>query len=479
VTDPAGVPAADKPFRRLSPLTPVARGPILFVAAIGASWQELLDGDVIGVTGAIILGALLVGVAWGIASWWRTKYWIDGDELRVDTGVVSRQSRRIRIDRLQGIDIVQPFVARLMGLAELRMDVAGGDRREGSLAFLPVAEARELRTLLLARRDATRRGTLDAPAPGPAGAWAPGAPAPRQQVPGESVPGERVPEEEVLARLDLGLLVASLALSGRTFSFALGMVVLVASLLTGAVAGVATLVPVVIGAGVLVVRDFTGFYGFTVSESAAGVQVRRGLASLTSQTIALHRVQGVVVSEPWLWRRFGWARLDVSVAGYGSPGDEEGASTTILPIGPSAQAAALARHLLRGLDPAAVPLSPPPREARWAAPVVWRFLRWGMDERLAVGRAGLLVRRTHCVPHARAQSWTVQQGPWQRRLGVADLRVDSPPGPVRARARHLRTLDTRAELESAVRYGRAARMVPGLAVAQPSSAETSTEQTTR
>jgi putative membrane protein len=221
-----------------------------------------------------------------------------------------------------------------------------------------------------------------------------------------------------------------------------------------------------------------------VSESAAGVQVRRGLASLTSQTIALHRVQGVVVSEPWLWRRFGWARLDVSIAGYGSPGDEEGTSTTVLPIGPTAQAVGLARHLLRGLDPFAIPLAPAPRQARWAAPVLWRFLGWGMDERLVVGRGGLLVRRTHCVPQARAQSVTVEQGPWQRRLGLADLRVDSPPGPVRARAKHRSVPETRAALESAVRYGRAARSLARPVVAQSSSAgspraETPTHETTQ
>ena len=83
---------------------------------------------------------LAAGAVLGYASWLRTKYWVEADELRVDTGVVYHQSRRIRIDRLQGIDIVQPFVARIFGLAELKMDVAGGDR-EGSLAYLPLAEA--------------------------------------------------------------------------------------------------------------------------------------------------------------------------------------------------------------------------------------------------------------------------------------------------------------------------------------------------
>src|SRR3712207_6118848 len=120
------------------------------VAVLGASWQQLIAERAVGTTGLILLGVLVAGAIYGTASWLRTRYWIDGAELRIDTGVVARQSRRIRIDRLQGVDIVQPLVARLFGLAELRLDVAGNDR-EGRLAFLPRAEAEELREVLLVR----------------------------------------------------------------------------------------------------------------------------------------------------------------------------------------------------------------------------------------------------------------------------------------------------------------------------------------
>ena len=119
--------------------------------------RALLHGDL----GPIALAAARAGgrrAVYGAASWLRTKYWIEADELRVDTGVVSRQSRRIRVDRLQGIDISQPFVARLFGLAELKMDVAGGGR-EGSLAFLTLSEAQELGAAARAPgRGASRRG---------------------------------------------------------------------------------------------------------------------------------------------------------------------------------------------------------------------------------------------------------------------------------------------------------------------------------
>ncbi len=47
-----------------------------------------------------------------------------------------RRSRRVRLDRLQAVDVVRPLVARALGLAELRLEVAGGSSSEAPLAYL-------------------------------------------------------------------------------------------------------------------------------------------------------------------------------------------------------------------------------------------------------------------------------------------------------------------------------------------------------
>jgi putative membrane protein len=432
----------EHPYKRLSPLTPLVRGFYVVVAFVVTSWDDMLRGDV-GPIGWILLALLIGGLVFGTASWLRTKYWIEGDELRVDTGLVSRQSRRIRVDRLQGIDIVQPLAARVFGLAELKMDVAGGGASEGSLAYLPLREARELREQLLARRDAVRAAAA------PAGA-APTAP----------------PEpERVIARLDLGMLVVSLLLSGETVGFllsagALGVVFAV----FGSMGGVAGIVPVVIAFGAAQLRKLVGFYGFTVAQTPAGLQVRRGLFELSTQTIALARVQGLVVTEPWMWRGLGWAKLDVALAGRtSSEGDGKPAASTVMPVASRAFVAQLAAYLLEsasghvGVRPDAVPLWGTPERARWAAPVRRKYLSVGLDEHVLVGREGVFTRRIHVVPHARVQSLRLHQGPWQRRLALADLLVDSPPGPVRLRARHRDAREARRLLAEADELARAAR----------------------
>ncbi|MFD0593387.1 hypothetical protein ACFQZ4_13265 [Catellatospora coxensis] len=57
--------------------------------------------------------------------------------------------------------MVQPVLARLAGLAELKLDVAGSGKAEAPLAFLPLAEADVLRTRLLALASRTSAATAE------------------------------------------------------------------------------------------------------------------------------------------------------------------------------------------------------------------------------------------------------------------------------------------------------------------------------
>jgi putative membrane protein len=468
--------SADRPYRRLSPLTPLVRSGILVVGVLASTWDDVLRRD-LGPVAWVLLAVLVGGAAYGAASWLRTKYWIEADELRVDTGVLSRQSRRIRVDRLQGIDISQPFVARLLGLAELKMDVAGGGAREGSLAFLRLQDAHELRAVLLARRDAVVAERAGA-RPGGAGPDVPGPPGagPAVTIPADTSPAVTGPlgpapvvPERVLARLDLGTLLLSLLLSPETVLFTLAAVALGAVFaVVGEVGGAAGVVPVIGGFALTQFRKLSGYYRFTVTESPVGLQVRRGLFELDAQTVSLARVQGVVVTEPFLWRHLGWARLDVAVAGTaGSAGDGKPAASTVMPVAPREEVLRLARRLLSAAgapDPDAVVLRPPPLRARWAVPVWHRALLAGVGDQLVVSREGRLTRRTHVVPHARVQSLQLRQGPWQRRLGLADVVVDSPPGPVKVRARHRDVAEARRLLDLENDAARRARLTARLEV---------------
>ena len=164
---PEGVGEDGYAWRRMHPVTPLLRGwKIIAAVLIIASTQftgdirgsaRLLGGDGwIAVLGGFVLVAL-VAVAWSFVSWRVTRYAVTDEAVHLRQGIVFRQQRQARLDRLQAIDVVQPLLARLVGLSELRLEVAGGAGSRVSLAFLREAEADALRAELLALAAGLRR----------------------------------------------------------------------------------------------------------------------------------------------------------------------------------------------------------------------------------------------------------------------------------------------------------------------------------
>ena len=92
---------------------------------------------------------LLAAVA-GFVTWYFTRFVIDDDELRIETGAVFKNSKRIPFERLQSVDIIQPLAARIFGLAELRIEAGAGDSTT-KLRYLSRPRPPRLRDYLLAR----------------------------------------------------------------------------------------------------------------------------------------------------------------------------------------------------------------------------------------------------------------------------------------------------------------------------------------
>lgn len=424
-------------LHRLHPLSPLVRGWKFVLAVLVVVVPQNVDDAVSGHPADLLrlvgLGVLVVllGAAWGVLSWQFTRYGIEGGDLRVDSGVVFRSSRRVRLDRLQAVDVVQPLLARALGLAELRLEVVGGGSTEAPLAYLGLADAHRLRAELLARAAGVAADTPEAPEQR------------LHEVPADRLLGSSLLSTPVVAAVVL--VPVGLAVAG----------------LTGGPAAPLLLLPALVSAISPLVAQFLANYGFTLAASPDGLRIRRGLLETRAQTVPPGRIQAVRVGEPWLWRRFtGWVTVQVDIAGYG--GEQAAASAVLLPVAPRPVAAGLLARVLPDADPAAVPLTGVPRRARWVAPLTWRVLGAGADERYFVARRGLLTRATDLVPHERAQSLRVTQGPVQRLLRLATLTVDTTPGPVTVTAEHrdaaeaLRLL--RAESERA-RLARA-RAVP-------------------
>jgi putative membrane protein len=432
VTDPivASEPAPTTPgsvaFHRLHPLTPVLRGWKVFAAAVVIATQQLTVGDLPWPWLLLGIGVSIpLGIVYGYVSWRTTRYRIDAEDLRLDTGVLFRRSRRVRLDRLQAVDVVRPLVARALGLAELRLEVAGGSSSEAPLAYLGEAAAQQLRAELLARAAGLEHDTPEAP-------------------------------ERVLVKVPLSRLVESQLRSvGLIVALLVVVVFVVVTVVTGEWTLLALTVPAAIGMVPAIVRSVVVHFDFTVAESPDGLRLRHGLLETRSQTVPPGRVQAVRIVEPLLWRSKGWCRVEVNIAGYAGDGDAQ--TSVLLPVAPREQAFAVLGRVLPDVDVQSVRTYGVPRRARWCDPISWQGNAAGADDKVFISRRGRLRREMDIVPHERVQSARLSQGPLQRRLGLATVHLDTSPGPVQPTAHHRDAQDARNLLDAEVKLARQAR----------------------
>ncbi|MEE1621399.1 PH domain-containing protein [Zafaria sp. Z1313] len=546
---PAGQPAPPEvPWTRVHPVSPLVRGWIALVAIAffwGQNWVDDLvtagegpggftvDADLLIVLG-IGLGILLLIVLGFFLSWYFTKYQITERHVNVNSGVVFRQQRQARIDRVQAIDIAQPLLARIVGLAELKFEVADGGSTAMNLAFVKLDEAKRLRNLILARAAGLKAqndagaapsaptapgGAATAGATGGPGIAGPGAPGAGVDGPGTgnalggvpdsgavdgrsdagdgpfhpavgaagtfpdgaiappagvaaggagTAPGhpggapasydvprqtgaavqETAPEadERVVASVPPLRLLGSVVVNPWLWFVVvlIGGGLLLSSLTDGGFS-VVFLIPGLIGLVPYLWAQFNTGYNFRAAIGADGLRLSYGLLDTRHQTVPPGRVQAVQVTQGIIWKRFGWHKIVVNVAGYGSDGESR---STVLPVGtredvfnvlsvilPDAGTDRPVELVEAGIAGSgdAEGFTNTPRRARPIAPIAWRRQGFTATGTAVVIRTGRLVRRLVLVPHERTQGITLSQGPLARRFGVADVELATTDGPVSPR----------------------------------------------
>jgi len=99
----------------------------------------------------IAIGAAVIGVVVVIASilhYLRFFFYLDGNQLHVEKGVLRRTRLDIPIDRIQSIALEQPLLHRLFNVLKVKIDTAGSAGEEFSFSALSVARAETLKRIL-------------------------------------------------------------------------------------------------------------------------------------------------------------------------------------------------------------------------------------------------------------------------------------------------------------------------------------------
>jgi putative membrane protein len=440
------------PARRLSPLSVFYRAGetvmrlawLLVIATVGSRSMGVPTEVGVGV----VAGGLVLAMVYQFVYWERYEYELTEDTFDIRSGVLSRRTREIPLGRVQNVDLRRNVLQRALGLAEVRLETAGGSETEAQLRFVGEAEAQRLRDAVSRRK----RG-----------------------VSGDSAEPE--PEADLLFAITprelliLGVTSVDLRLLSLASVF-LPVVVpsltdrfgdpLVSFAMTAPVAAFALAVVAAVLSGLYSV---TNYYGFRLSRTGSELRYERGLLQQFAGTIPLEKVQTMAVSENVLARRLGYASLSVETAGY-APGDSSGSQSAV----PLAERDRVLR-LARSIDSFGEPdWQRPPGRARtryvvryvaavlvltgiayavdrftgfsyaWylvllgvpLAPVgahlKWRNLAYAVCEDHVLTRAGFWSRETRVVPFYRIQTVVHSQSVFQRRRRLATVLIDTAGG---------------------------------------------------
>ncbi|HEX4324322.1 MAG TPA: PH domain-containing protein [Gaiellaceae bacterium] len=430
-------------WQRLHPLSPVVRAgratiAIGFVLIFVVFGRDSLGHEApqLGVVAALALG--------GFISWLVTRWRIEDDDLRIETGLIRRQSLRFPLSQVQAIDVVRPGLARLFRVAELRLRMAGSSGGTARLAYVAEHEVEPLRNELLALARGARAG--DAPA-------------------GLAEREPAVQEERILSTVATWPLVAAIVLERGWLAVVLGALIAAFAAAPGTTASIVGGGGFVWALGIATVlwRRFNQQYRLTVAEGPDGLHLRGGLVALTAEVIRPGRVQAVRLVEPWLWRPLGWCRLEVDIAGRqrrkGEGEAERGQLRTLLPVATRTVGMEVVDRLVPDRPRE---LSRPPRRVFWKSPFRYRALGWGRSETCVATTSGRLRRVTCWVPLEKVQSLRHVQGPVQRRLRLASVHLDTAGRTVHATLRDRDAGEASGALADLTDLARAARRRPAL-----------------
>ncbi len=458
-------PLSDGEWQRLHPLTPLLRGGLFLLVIIGVLVANLRERlielflpavtdlppgalppdpvDFLFANNLILIaggGALVVLIVLLVAfrlSWRFHTFRISDDDVEVRSGVLFRTHRRAPLDRVQGVNLTRPMVARLLGLAKLEVVGAGLDSNV-KLEYLSARAAETVRGDILRLASGRRRAERGAVSTASgstvqqaAGAVAAGI---QNMVDGEDLSDA---EPESIVRIPFGRLVASRVLSGSTLMLVALVVAIAVAASLSTLWLLFTIGPMFLAFGAYYVRSVARGLRYSIAPSPDGVRLTFGLFTTISEVVPPGRVHAIAVHQPLLWRPFGWWSISVNrLSGRGATDSSVDPFAAVLPVGTRDDV----ERVLRILAPALPPdewtyvfrdgiLGPvdddpyviTPRRARLLRPLSWRRNGAVLTADALFLRRGWARRTLAIVPLARLQSVGLRQGPLARATRTATL----------------------------------------------------------
>ncbi|MEW5926078.1 MAG: PH domain-containing protein [Gemmatimonadota bacterium] len=460
---PLDAPAPMGRAKGLHPLTllfaALDEGRALALPALaGGAWAA--GGHMARMLVWVLVLLVIPAVIWAVAAYLAFRYQVTGASLVLDSGVWRRQHRVIPLARVQNIDLKQSALQRVLGVAEVHVETAGGDSSEAALSVLGIREAEALRAHLSALRVEAanveeQERTLVA----------------RLSTRDLLLTGATANEAGIIAALLIGAaqlaseLQLDLPLPGVDWP------ALVLEQSTGAlVRGV-----VVVGLALLllawafsVLGAVLNYAGFTLERAGPELHKRYGSLVRREATVPLERVQVIRIEESLLRRPLGLAAFKIETAATAPGKGQHRGAEAFLPLARATEASRLVAEVFEGIDYDTLQFRPVDPLARrrafvryslallvlttplvafagarglWALALLpaayaaahlhYRSLGYAVSAGFIAARGGWLNRVTWVIPLRRVQTLHESATVFQRRHGLATVVVDTAAGGAR------------------------------------------------
>ncbi len=398
------------------------------------------------------------------------RYRFTDEDLIVRQGLLFRSERHIRFRRIQNIDIVQRPLHRLLGVADVKIETAGGSEPEAQLQVLSLEAIAKMRQRVFA----VDTGEPSVGADKAAASVQPESPTSAE---GSRVVVLRIPTAELVT---LGLIsnrgmVLVLIAAGFLWEFGLAERIELdwlfesaagLRLTTMVAVGMATLIgTLLLLRGLSVVWTILRFHGFVLERVGDDLRISCGLLTRSSATIPRHRVQFLSIHQTLLARWAGRASIRLETAGSetGEENDAVVSGKSFVPIVRQDQVGEVVGALFPDLDLENPPwrgLAPRARGRMirvalvvgllatlgcallvqpwgalavlvflpmgvWHAMVSFRRIAWARSPVGLVFRSGVMTRKLSATFYDKIQVITLKESPFDRRYEMASLKVDT------------------------------------------------------
>ncbi|HEY0086378.1 MAG TPA: PH domain-containing protein [Allosphingosinicella sp.] len=450
-----------------------------------------------GGLGLALLVAAAIGSAMIVLQWlrWRSfRYGVGEREIVIESGILSRNRRSIPFDRVQDVDIERALLARLFGLAKVKIETGAGGKDEGVLDSVTVEEADRLRAAVRAWHS---HAPIAAP---PDASGAQGARTSAAQPDAHLLFAMDVKRVLVFGLFSFSLVyLASLFALLQTFERGLGFNIydprrwmgLVEHNLphrfTVAAIAFVLFLAILLGVAAGVLRTVAREFNYRLLSEGSRFRRERGLFTRTEAVIAKKRVQLAFLSTGPIRKRFGWGGLFFQTLGAASDASGMQAAAPFAtraemePIlaeagpfrlpEPSELTMVSSRHIVRAVATSVGPalaavlaastLFTPALLLLLFMPVLGitaalqrRHHRYDLQADILFISRSVWRQQFWAVPVANAQAVSVSRSWLQRRLGLATVSVDTAGAPATKGAR---IVDVRRDAAEALAAEIAAR----------------------